>query len=115
MPTGLFAGGPDDAEHADRRRMATRLLLLCAEADSVLLLDAVCGAPLVLARAGVESAEHTSLDVRAAKCWPVAAGESGEVLLLSARSLASLRRLPMPGMVLDVTLRGGHCACALPE
>lgn len=37
----------------------------------------------------------------------VAAGESGEVLLLSARSLALLRRLPMPGIVLDVALRAG--------
>ena len=52
VPTGLFAGGPD------MRNMlispdGERLMILCAEADSVLLLDAVCGAPMVLARAGV--------------------------------------------------------------
>ena len=93
VPTGLFAGGPD------MRNMlispdGERLMILCAEADSVLLLDAVCGAPMVLARAGVNP-QHMSLD------------ESGEVLLLSARSLALLRRLPMPGIVLDVALRAG--------
>lgn len=71
-----------------------RLMILCAEADSVLLLDAVCGAPMVLARAGVNP-QHMSLD-ESGEVLAVAAGESGEVLLLSARSLALLRRLPMP-------------------
>ena len=82
-----------------------RLMILCAEADSVLLLDAVCGAPMVLARAGVNP-QHMSLD-ESGEVLAVAAGESGEVLLLSARSLALLRRLPMPGIVLDVALRAG--------
>ena len=104
VPTGLFAGGPD------MRNMlispdGERMMILCAEADSVLLLDAVCGAPMVLARAGVNP-QHMSLD-ESGEVLAVAAGESGEVLLLSARSLALLRRLPMPGIVLDVALRAG--------
>ena len=54
VPTGLFAGGPD------MRNMlispdGERLMILCAEADSVLLLDAVCG---------------ICRSMKAAKCWP---------------------------------------------
>ena len=89
----------------------TRLLLLCAEADSVLLLDAGCGLPLVLARAGLNP-QNIALD-ETGDVLAVAAGESGEVLLMSARSLTLLRRLSMPGMVFDVTLCGGtvHALC----
>ena len=110
VPTGLFAGGPD------MRRLllsadGARLLILCAEADSVLLLDAASGAPLVLTRAGVNP-QNMALD-ESGEVLAVAAGESGEVLLLSARSLALLRRLPMPGSVLDVLLHAGavHALC----
>ena len=42
VPTGLFAGGPG-MKRILSSPDGTRLLLLCAEADSVLLLDAGCG------------------------------------------------------------------------
>ena len=82
-----------------------RLLVLCAEADSVLLLDASCGMPLVLARAGLNP-QSIALD-ESGDVLAVATGESGEALLLSARSLTLLRRLSMPGIVFDVLLHGG--------
>lgn len=110
VPTGLFAGGPG------MKRLllspdGTRLYLLCAEADSVLLLDAGCGLPLVLARAGLNP-QNIALDEMGG-VLAAAAGESGEVLLMNAHSLTLLRRLPMPGMVFDVLLRGGavHALC----
>ena len=104
VPTGLFAGGPG------MKRLllspdGTRLFLLCAEADSVLLLDALCGQPLVLAKAGLNP-QNIALDEMGG-VLAAAAGESGEVLLMSARSLTLLRRLSMPGIVFDVLLRGG--------
>lgn len=104
VPTGLFAGGPG------MKRLllspdGTRLLALCTEADSVLLLDAGCGLPLVLAKTGLNP-QNIALD-ETGDVLAVAAGESGEVLLLSARSLTLLHSLPMPGIVFDVTLRAG--------
>ena len=110
VPTGLFAGGPG-MKRILSSPDGTRLLLLCAEADSVLLLDAGCGLPLVLARAGLNP-QNIALD-ETGDVLAVAAGESGEVLLMSARSLTLLRRLSMPGMVFDVTLCGGtvHALC----
>ena len=110
VPTGLFAGGAgDEANPAVAGWNAP--LLLCAEADSVLLLDAGCGLPLVLARAGLNP-QNIALD-ETGDVLAVAAGESGEVLLMSARSLTLLRRMSMPGMVFDVTLCGGtvHALC----
>ena len=95
---------PDENSYRATAR-ALEVVSGLTEADSVLLLDAVCGAPMVLARAGVNP-QHMSLD-ESGEVLAVAAGESGEVLLLSARSLALLRRLPMPGIVLDVALRAG--------
>lgn len=110
VPTGLFAGGPG-MKRILPSPDGTRLLLLCAEADSVLLLDAGCGLPLVLARAGLNP-QNIALD-ETGDVLAVAAGESGEVLLMSARSLTLLRRMSMPGMVFDVTLCGGtvHALC----
>ena len=60
VPTGLFAGGPG-MKRILSSPDGTRLLLLCAEADSVLLLDAGCGLPLVLARAGLNP-QNIALD-----------------------------------------------------
>ena len=110
VPTGLFAGGPG------MKRLllspdGTRLFLLCAEADSVLLLDALCGQPLVLAKAGLNP-QNITLD-ETGDTLAVATGESGDVLLLHAHTLSLLARLPMPGMVYDVRLRNGsvHALC----
>ena len=102
--TGLFAGGPG-MKRILSSPDGTRLLLLCAEADSVLLLDAGCGLPLVLARAGLNP-QNIALD-ETGDVLADAAGERGEELLMSARSLTLLRRLSMPGMVFEVTLCGG--------
>ena len=65
----------------------------------------------MLARAGLNP-QNIALD-ETGDVLAVAAGESGEVLLMSARSLTLLRRLSMPGMVFDVTLCGGtvHALC----
>lgn len=104
VPTGLFAGGPG-MQRLLLSPDGARLLILCAEADSVLLLDAACGAPLVLARTGLNP-QSIALD-ESGEILAVAAGESGEALLLSARSLTQLRRLPMPGIVFDVLLHNG--------
>ncbi len=67
--------------------------------------------PLVLARAGLNP-QNIALD-ETGDVLAVAAGESGEVLLMSPQSLTLLRRLSMPGMVFDVTLCGGtvHALC----
>lgn len=104
IPTGLFAGGPG------MRRLAVspggeRLYALCAEADSVLLLDAASGAPLIVNRAGLNP-QNIALD-ETGDALAVATGESGDALILHAHTLALLARLPMPGMVYDVLLRNG--------
>ena len=104
IPMGLFAGGPG------MRRLALspdgeRLYALCAEADSVLLLDAASGAPLIVNRA-VLNPQNIALD-EMGDTLAVATGESGDALLLHARTLSLLARLPMPGMVYDVLLRNG--------
>lgn len=100
------------AEHADFSGWRAADDSLCGSGQCSF---AGCGLrrAMVLARAGVNP-QHMSLD-ESGEVLAVAAGESGEVLLLSARSLALLRRLPMPGIVLDVALRAGHGICALPE
>lgn len=78
--TGLFAGGP-----GMRRLLLSpdgeRLYALCTEADSVLLLDAVSGAPLILNRAGLNP-QNITLD-ETGDTLAAAAGESGDVLLLA--------------------------------
>ncbi len=110
IPTGLFAGGP-----GMRRLLISpggeRLYALCAEADSVLLLDAASGAPLIVNRAGLNP-QNITLD-ETGDTLAVATGESGDVLLLHAHTLSLLARLPMPGMVYDVRLRKGsvHALC----
>ena len=110
IPTGLFAGGP-----GMRRLLISpsgeRLYALCAEADSVLLLDAASGAPLIVNRAGLNP-QNITLD-ETGDTLAVATGESGDVLLLHVHTLSLLARLPMPGMVYDVRLRNGsvHALC----
>ena len=104
VPTGLFAGGPG-MKRILSSPDGTRLLLLCAEADSVLLLDAGCGLPLVLARAGLNP-QNIALD------------ETGDVLAVAAdeRAVADAAAPPVyagNGVRCDAVRR--HCACALPE
>ena len=96
--TGLFAGGPG-MKRILSSPDGTRLLLLCAEADSVLLLDAGCGLPLVLARAGLNP-QNIALD------------ETGDVLAVAA-GVAAPPVHAGNGIRCDAVRR--HCACALPE
>lgn len=96
---------PDDSDgafcrrpgHASAAALADgeRLYALCTEADSVLLLDAVSGAPLILNRAGLNP-QNITLD-ETGDTLAAAAGESGDVLLLHARTLSLLARLPVAG------------------
>lgn len=102
LPAALFAGGPGIADLAlspDGRL----LYALCADADSVLALDARSGAPRTLARAGLNP-RRLALD---GDVLAVTGGEHGETLLLHAQSLCTLARLPMPGPVCCVALRSG--------
>lgn len=113
VPTGVFAGGPGIAQlmlSCDGRR----LYALCSEADSLLMLSAETGMPMVLARAGVNPADM-ALDERG-ETIAVAGGACGEVLLLSARSLRLMGRLPVRGMVFSVvTVSGAVYALSLTE
>lgn len=110
IPTGLFAGGPGMTALA-RSPDGRRLYALCSDADSVLMLDAQSGTPLMLARAGLNPPQF-ALDGEA-QVLAVAGGACGEALLLSAGTLKLLGRLAMPGPVLSVALCGGtvHALC----
>lgn len=104
VPTALFAGGPGMCQLLPSRA-GDHLFALCADADSLLLLDAASGAPLMVNRVGVNPramAMDETGDVLA-----VAGGECGEAVLLCAHTLGVVRRLPMPGMVYAVALRAG--------
>lgn len=107
-PTALFAGGPGIIQMILNGQ---RLLALCAEADSVLSLDARSGELLFVARVGLNPC-GMALD-ETAGVLAVAGGESGEAVLLDASSLEMMRRLPMPGPVCSVALGGGmlHALC----
>lgn len=108
VPTALFAGGPGISRMC---AFEGGLLALCADADSVLLMDEASGAPLVINRVGL-CPRDMALD-EAAGVLAVAGGETGEAVLLSARSLHVVERLSMPGMVYGVALRAGtvHALC----
>lgn len=109
QPRALFAGGPDMRDvklSADGRR----LYALLSGADSVLLLDASDGAPLMLARAGCNPPRMALDD--AAQALAVAGGRREAVLLLDAHTLAELDEWPAPGPVCD-TAFAGDCVFAL--
>lgn len=108
MVQALFAGGPgicDLLVSSD----GTRLYALCADADSVLLLDACSGQPMIVSRAGCNPKQMALCgDVLA-----VAGGESGCVHLLDARTLKESGRMNLPGPVYSAALSGGvvHALC----
>lgn len=101
VPTALFAGGPGVS-----RLMLTpegRLLALCADADSLMLMTQD-GAPQVVNRAGVNPRSMAlSPDGRTAL---VSGGVSGEALIFDAANLSLLRAIPMPGLVHDAAYYG---------
>lgn len=104
MPSALFAGGP-----GMRTLLASpgrrRIYALCADADSLLSLDSVTGAPLYLNRAGVNP--MSAMIEESGGVIAVAGGESAETVLLSADTLDVLRRLPMPGIVFSAAAHEG--------
>ena len=104
VPTALFAGGPGICQLCVSGG-GGRLYALCADADSLLMMDASSGAPLMVNRVGVNPCAM-ALDETGA-VLAVAGGECGEAVLLSAHTLCVLRRLSMPGMVYAVALRAG--------
>ena len=109
QPRALFAGGPcmrDVCISADGRR----LYALLSGADSVLMLDAADGAPLMLARAGCNPPRMALDD--AAQVLAIAGGRQEAVILLDAHTLSLIREMPMPGPVCAVAAAAG-CVMAL--
>lgn len=104
VPTALFAGGPGICQLCVSCG-GGRLYALCADADSLLMLDACSGAPMMVNRVGVNPCAM-ALD-ETGNVLAVAGGECGEAVLLSAHTLSVVRRLSMPGMVYAVALRAG--------
>ena len=101
VPTGLFAGGPGICSLM-LSRDAQRLYALCSEADSLLMLSADSGAPMVVNRVGVNPCAMVMDE--SGKMLAVAGGASGEVVLLCAGTLTILARLQTPGVVFGVAL-----------
>ena len=98
-PEAVFAGGPGVSQlmvSADGRL----LYALCAEADSVLMLDAVSGMPMIVCRAGCNPQQMALRGDMLA----IAGGESGCVHLLDAHMLEQRGCLSMPGPVYSVDM-----------
>lgn len=91
----------------------TQLYALCGDADSILMLSAQTGEPMLINRAGVNPREM-SLD---GEVLAVAGGESGMVILLCARTLCVLNALTMPGPVYSTALFEGriYALCLSPS
>lgn len=104
VPTGLFAGGP-----GMRALLISpdgkRLYVLCADADSLLMLDGETGAPLALNRVGVNPGAM-AMD-ESGSVLAVAGGECAQTVLLCARTLDVLASLPVEGVAVDVAIGGG--------
>lgn len=103
-PAGLFAGGP-----GMRALLASadgeRLYALCADADSLLMLDGTTGAPLALNRVGVNPGALAADETGGVLA--VAGGECARTVLLCARTLDVLTSLPAAGVAVDVAIGGG--------
>lgn len=113
IPTGLFAGGPGVCQMMASRDHE-RLYALCEEADSLLMLSAKDGAPLLVNRAGV-GPRAMAMD-KAGEVIAVAGGASGEILLMDSRTLSISARLETDGMAFGVLLwKGRVYALSLDE
>lgn len=109
LPKAILGGGPDMVDlkvSAD----GAYLYALCGEADSILMLKLRSGEPVLLNHVGVNP-RRMVLDGKGEKI-SIAGGESGEVGLMSARSLRVLERLAMPGPVYAVAMEDRRL-CAL--
>lgn len=105
LPTGVFPGGPGTRALCMSDDSA-RLYALYADADSVMMLDAVSGSPQMIARAGVGPMAMRMEET--GERLVVAGGEDGCVYLLCARTLALLERLCAPGICCDAACAGGY-------
>lgn len=103
IPVGLFAGGPGICQMM-LSRDGNRLCALCSEADSILMLCAKTGAPMVINRAGVAPCAMALDDT--GKSILVAGGASGEVLRFDEQTLRLTQRFDTPGMVFSVLAAG---------
>ncbi len=103
--TGSFAGGPGMAQLA---ASGNRLYALCADGDSLLMLDGATGAPVTLNRVG---ANPTAMHMDAAgRRIAVAGGECGMTALVCARTLDVTGTLDMPGMAQAAVWHAGGVA-----
>lgn len=102
-PAGLYIGGPDMCSLLLSEDGA-RLYALSAEGDSVLMMDAQTGEPMILHAAGVNPREM----MRDGDTLAVAGGESGMVFLFCAKTLQLLQAVSMPGPVYSVQIDRGQ-------
>lgn len=108
MPQAVYPGGPGVcALHLSRD--GARLYALCGDADSVMMLDAHSGQPLIVSSVGC-APRQMALE---GDTLAVAGGESGYVHLLSAQTLDAETCVSMPGPVYSVAVGGGrvHALC----
>lgn len=103
-PTGLFAGGPGMCALRSSPD-GSRLYALCAEADSLLMLDGATGMPIALNRVGVNPGAM-AMD-EAGEVIAVAGGECARTVLLCARTLNVLSSLPVAGVATGVAIGAG--------
>lgn len=111
-PTGLFGGGPGICS-MKASLDGERLFALCSEGDSVLMLNAEDGKPILFNRAGVNPREM----VMDGEALAIAGGESGLALILCSRSLRMMGAFSMPGPVYSVALQAGtlYALCLTAE
>ena len=111
MPQALYPGGPGVCGLCLSEDGA-RLYVLCGEADSVMMLDARSGRPLMINRAGCNP-QQMALE---GNTLAIAGGESGCVHLLNARTLQAEGCLSMPGPVYSAVMGQGrvHALCLTP-
>lgn len=105
LPRGVYAGGPG-MRALCLSRDGERLFALLGDADSVLMLCARSGAPMLLARVGV-SPQNMRLDDTGERLV-VAGGRDGCVHVLCAHTLALLARYPSEGFLADAGMRNGR-------
>lgn len=104
LPQSVYTGGPQ-MRTICLSRDKSRLYILCSGADSVLMLSAYDGAPMMLARVGVNP-QSLRLDDTGERLV-IAGGRDGCVHLLCAGTLSALFCLRGEGFCADAILRRG--------
>ena len=108
MPQALYPGGPGACD-LRLSQDESRLAVLCGDADSVMLLDAQSGQPLIVRSAGCAPRQMA----QDGDTLAIAGGESGYVYLICARTLEASDCLSMPGPVYSAAIGQGriHALC----